>query len=212
MRFLLTFMAGALLVMVLSAGIAAAQVDPTTSFASMPAPGQIMVCPTGDGSGLASVGNVINIQVFDVTGLPMAGLNWNDFEVDGVPPGGLADGFNPPSAWDQPPAGFVNLGGGAYQLIGTFIAGGVAPQAMVKVRGVILGSPPLPLIMNSPDRNGDGIVNLTDVGFFALALGAAYDWRFDYNGDGIINLSDTGFMALHIGHGYPMGYVMDPVD
>lgn len=206
------FAAGTLLVVVLSAGIAAAQIDPANSFATMPAPGQIMVCPAGDGSTLASVSNVINIQVMDVTGLPMAGFVFSDFEVDGVPSAGLADGFNPPSTWDQPAVGFANLGGGAYQLTGTFIAGGVAPQAMVKVQGVILGSPPLPLIMNGPDRNADGVVNLTDIGFFAQVLGGAYDWRYDYNGDGTINLSDAGIMALHIGHNYPLGFAKDPVD
>jgi hypothetical protein len=211
MRTRLASVAGFMLVVLVSALPVQAQVDPTTSFAGMPTPGWIMVCPAGDGSTLAASGTQIRVQVFDVTGLPMAGLPSAAFEVDGVPPGGIADGFNPPNVWDTQPGGFTNLGGGGYLLAGTFIAGGVAPQAMVKVMGVLIGGAPLPLRMNSPDITGDGVINLSDIGIFASLIGSG-DWRADFNGDGLVNLTDIGLLVPHIGHTLPPGFVVDPVD
>ncbi|MCP4573454.1 MAG: hypothetical protein GY838_13945 [bacterium] len=55
--------------------------------------------------------------------------------------------------------------------------------------------PVLPIRINSPDINADGLVNLSDSGFFATDLFIGpYDYRSDFNGDGSINLSDAGII------------------
>jgi hypothetical protein len=64
--------------------------------------------------------------------------------------------------------------------------------------------------VNSPDINGDGIVNLADVGAFAADYVTGYAFRSDFNGDGVLNLIDVAVMAAHFGHGPPC--IPDPVD
>jgi hypothetical protein len=58
----------------------------------------------------------------------------------------------------------------------------------------------LPIVMNSPDIDGDGRVNLTDTGFFAHdLLFGPYSYRSDFNADGVINLTDAGMIMENIG-------------
>ena len=53
---------------------------------------------------------------------------------------------------------------------------------------------------NSPDINGDLIVNLTDISLFAVDFfGAVYMYRSDFNYDGAINLTDLAMLAPTIG-------------
>ena len=59
--------------------------------------------------------------------------------------------------------------------------------------------PPLPLRANSPDFNGDRLVNLTDITLFIQDYGSEYAYRSDFNWDGIINLSDISLMSQAIG-------------
>jgi len=57
----------------------------------------------------------------------------------------------------------------------------------------------VPLRFNSPDLNGDGIVHLTDVGFFSSDYYSGYNFRSDLNGDGQLNLSDVALIARSYG-------------
>lgn len=46
------------------------------------------------------------------------------------------------------------------------------------------------------DINGDGVVNLADIGLFAsLIISPVYDPRVDLNCDGVVNLVDVGLFA-----------------
>lgn len=56
---------------------------------------------------------------------------------------------------------------------------------------------------NSADINGDGVVNLSDGGFFTQDLFGAYNYRSDFNYSGTINVSDAGFMSNGIGAACP---------
>ena len=48
----------------------------------------------------------------------------------------------------------------------------------------------------TPDINGDGVVNLADVGLFAsLFFSGAYQAAIDFNCDGVLNLADIGIFA-----------------
>lgn len=59
--------------------------------------------------------------------------------------------------------------------------------------------PPVPLSFNSPDINGDGIIDLVDVGYFATDYFNTYDYRSDFVCDGVVNLGDLGVMASGLG-------------
>jgi hypothetical protein len=56
----------------------------------------------------------------------------------------------------------------------------------------------LELSFNSSDFDGDGVVNLTDVGFFTGYLGGTA-YAADFNHDGIVNVSDAGMMVTTLG-------------
>ncbi len=61
----------------------------------------------------------------------------------------------------------------------------------------------LQISFNSADINGDGVVNLSDGGFFTQDLFGAYSYRSDFNYDSAINVSDAGFMANGLGAACP---------
>ena len=58
------------------------------------------------------------------------------------------------------------------------------------------------LRINSADIDGDGRVNLTDVGIFNSDLGGSA-YRSDFHWDGVVNLSDAGMMAAALGAACP---------
>ncbi len=52
----------------------------------------------------------------------------------------------------------------------------------------------------SPDENGDGVVDLTDLGAWAVSYSSppkTYKWYRDFTGDGIIGLGDYTYIASH---------------
>jgi hypothetical protein len=56
----------------------------------------------------------------------------------------------------------------------------------------------------NPDINGDGVVDMKDIGEAAKAYGATpqhprWDGKCDMNGDGIINMKDLVYIASHFG-------------
>lgn len=60
----------------------------------------------------------------------------------------------------------------------------------------------LGLAFTSADIDGDGLVNLTDVGFFTSYLGG-WDSAGDFTNDGVVNISDAGLMAGALGASCP---------
>lgn len=90
---------------------------------------------------------------------------------------------------------------GYTSIVGPFRAGGQIPpgtQPSVLVAGDAIWDTDLPLTVNSPDVNGDLVVNLADVAALASALGSD-DWRADFNVDGVINLGDIAIFVGRIG-------------
>ena len=68
-------------------------------------------------------------------------------------------------------------------------------------------NPGLPLKFNSPDINGDLVVNLSDIVAFTQLLGGNFGdnplFAGDFNNDGTINLSDVVRMTGGIGAACP---------
>ena len=73
----------------------------------------------------------------------------------------------------------------------------------VMISGTPLSSGDLNIGHNSTDINGDGSVNLTDVGFFAGDYFGAYTFRSDFHHDGVLNLSDVAKLGPSIGASCP---------
>jgi hypothetical protein len=74
----------------------------------------------------------------------------------------------------------------------------------IYVEGSALSQPPLPhLQYNSPDMDGNLLINLADVVTFADVLFGAYDYCADFLWDGAVNLSDVVTLATHRGHVCP---------
>lgn len=63
----------------------------------------------------------------------------------------------------------------------------------------LTSSPGFNLNTNSPDINGDLVVNLSDLGLLANDLSSGYAYRSDFYYDGILNLSDIGKFATSVG-------------
>jgi len=61
----------------------------------------------------------------------------------------------------------------------------------------------LPLQFNSPDINGDHLVNIADVAIFAGDYFGSYHFRSDFRRDGVINLTDLAIFAQAMGANCP---------
>ena len=81
-----------------------------------------------------------------------------------------------------------------------YAGGNSQAVCLVKINGNALTSNNgLLLSFNSSDINGDGLVNLSDGGFFGQTLFGSYNYNSDFNYDGSVNVSDAGFMASGLG-------------
>lgn len=167
-------------------------------------PVTLLVVPDGSGPGLTAA-RTINRQAVDATvvvhaiedgfGWPLVGsprdqwsLGWDGAGVaactDGLAPDHdtLADGS---TAWSAP----LRAGGHSHGLARPYWL----TQPMLANAG-------LALQVNSPDLNGDLVVDLIDVTQFAQDYaGGAYQFRSDLSYDGVVNLSDIIPMVQHYG-------------
>lgn len=74
----------------------------------------------------------------------------------------------------------------------------------VVVNGVpMLYNEGLALNFNSPDINGDGWVNLSDLVEFTEDYYGGFAFRSDFMRDGVVNLSDVAYMAAGMGTACP---------
>lgn len=139
----------------------------------------------------------INMVLRDGFGDPIANFPASDMWIASqdngmVPCGGTASAnFNTndlgETSWVNP----IFAGGNSQTLCIVYING----DALTSNGGLALS-------FNSADISGDGVVNLTDAGFFSGFLGGS-DYAGDYNFDGVVNVSDAGFMATSLGASCP---------
>lgn len=75
-------------------------------------------------------------------------------------------------------------------------AGGFSTDfTVVYINGLPLDQAPFALHFNSADMNGDGAVNLADVGNFSSVFYGVYHFSADFSADGVLNLTDVGRLA-----------------
>ena len=78
-------------------------------------------------------------------------------------------------------------------------AGASGEGLIIRVSGDALSQAPLDFLFNSPDINGDLLVNLTDVVLFSQNFFGPYNYNSDFFWDGVLNLSDIVLLAQGMG-------------
>jgi hypothetical protein len=167
---------------------AAACIEPHVQI--MASPGAAVVSPAGTTPSLADQGIVVGVMIQDCSLAPAVNFPAQDIFVASVAPtpaatcrnGSLADR-------DTDEMGYTTVSG--------VIAGGGWTEEGLRlhVSGIPCGEP-LPIRLNSPDINGDLVVNLGDFSIF----GQDYDtarFRSDFNHDGIVSLHDFSVFGQH---------------
>jgi len=170
-------------------------VDPANSSASSGA-GCLLVCPQGDGPTIASTGATISVTVMDNTPAPIVGIPAADFWLIGC-----ADALSLCGGSGSINADSTTNASGQTTINGVLAAGGCDTGVKVVVQGALINSC-LPIATKSPDRNGDGQVQLIDFSLFKPAFGTnpASDTCFDFNCDGKIDLIDFAQFSAHWQH------------
>jgi hypothetical protein len=65
----------------------------------------------------------------------------------------------------------------------------------VYVSGIPANSPAMDIQINSPDINGDFVVNISDLAMFVSDYVGTYHYRSDFSWDYVLNLSDVVYMS-----------------
>lgn len=182
-------------------------IDPCKSTAVVGGAGDfcVMVCPAGDGDQMSTQGATITITVLDGSSAPIAGIPATDFYVIDCDPildmtlCGGSSSSNATAATDE---------FGVTTMEGDIAAGGCADGLSVVVQGFVITDEPacttptcLPILIRSPDMNGDLVVNLADFSAFGLAYPPnTYAKCADFNCDLAVNLQDFSTFGLHYQH------------
>ncbi len=179
-------------------------IDPCQSSASS-AGGVLLVCPVGDGPTLSSIGAMVSVTLEDCGGAPVQGIPAQNFWIQGKADPQLLCGGSLSSSADAA----TDLSGQT-TMSGSIAAGGYLGDGVYAVAEgyMIQGTDglcdnPLPLVLVSPDINGDLVVGLADLAIFATAFpsgGGTVDPRMDFNGDGKIDAADLSLFAVHFLH------------
>jgi hypothetical protein len=166
----------------------------------------VMVLPDGSGAALtnaAIVGSTVDASItlylLDWAMAPVANFPREDMWIESAD-GGLAmcaagtiadanTNANGEAFWVQP----LRAGGASEALTVVMING----AALVSGAGLAIS-------FNSPDINGDGVVNLTDVTLFTTDFyGGVYAFRSDFHYDWSVNLSDVLPLVHGLGSSCP---------
>lgn len=181
------------------AGLASAGVpSDALSTASAAGSATILITPAGTGTNIGAAGATVTVTVVDATGAVIAGYPFQDIYLDDdstgeislCQGGSVADG---------------NTNASGVTTISGAISGGGFTQAGLQVflAGVPLQQAALPINANSCDINADLVVNAIDLGDFAADFTGAYNFRSDFVFDGVVNLPDVGEFAIHNGETCP---------
>lgn len=159
----------------------------------------VLICPRGDGPTLAEAGAVITLTYTDLPGgqpLPGIGPAWSPGGCNGgivwCGPDPTSDG--PTDANGQTTVSGVLAGGGYDTEISWLVGGMPLPYCYQQY---------VPLVLVSPDIDGDLDVDLVDLSLFAFAYASPpkpYDQRFDFDGSGSVDLVDFALFANHYNH------------
>jgi hypothetical protein len=166
--------------------------------------GVLLVCPQGDGPTLADIGATIDFVVMvgsDPVPYPSHAMPPSDIWVSSMDNRGLLCRGSYSSDADD----WLDENGHG-TISGSIAASGYADRVYVVAAGMAIQGTdecdnPIPLVLVSPDIDGDSVVNLGDVGILATGLtSGGHDPRIDFNGDGVLNVVDLSMFAEHYLH------------
>ncbi len=196
--FLLLVMAGSAQICLAITGVPSLDLSEANIAYSGPGVPSLMVVPDGSGNPFteahdetgAVVDATITMYLRDPQGDPIVNFPledlWLETDDDGLVP----------CTWGPNPDNHTDINGMTQWTQPVFAGGHSQGPVFVMINGSRMTSNAgLPLRFNSPDINGDGIVNLSDTGVLASDYYIGYQFRSDFNGDGQLNLSDVGLYA-----------------
>jgi hypothetical protein len=154
----------------------------------------LTACQLADGT---SVDGTITVTLLDANTDVIAGFPAEDLWLESV------DGGMVPCVGGSTADGDTDENG-VTDFQNALNAGGWSlANATVVVSGDAITSAVFGLHFNSADMNGDGVVNLADVGSFSTIFYGAYDFSADFFADGVLNLADVGLLATGVGAACP---------
>jgi hypothetical protein len=159
--------------------------------------GEATLTPGGLAQSLATYGVIVTVTVRDINGLPIPAFPAQDIWLDD---NGSAD-INLCQSGSTADA---QTDGDGFTTISGVMAGGGNTQAGLSAyaSGVAIaggGGPSLSIDLNSPDINGDRIVELADISLFQSdTLPPSNAFRSDFTHDGIVDLGDISLFSSWI--------------
>jgi hypothetical protein len=178
--------------------------DLSEAFIAYDDPGvpSLMVVPDGSGNPFTEahdeqgdvVDATITLYLRDPAGAPIPNFPFEDLWLE------TADGGVVPCIWSMIADQNTDANGMTLWTNPPVAGGHSQGPVLVFVNGSALTSNPgLPLRFNSPDINGDLVVNLQDLAILAPDFFSGYNFRSDLNGDSYLNLTDVSIFAQHLG-------------
>ena len=162
----------------------------------------MLLVPDGTGSRFTEAhdeqGNVVDATITlylrDPAGMPIPNFPLEDMWLE------TTDGGPATCYWGVRASQNTDRNGVTYWVDPALAGGYSEGPVLVMVNGTALTSNSgLPLRFNSPDINGDLVVNLADVILLAGDFFSDYNFQSDLSGDGVLNLSDISLFAQHFG-------------
>lgn len=200
----------ALLVLpVLAAASPVPDLDNSTATLYYHGPVSLCVVPGGGGDLLSEartldgtpVDATVHVWIYDGMANPIFAFPWEDIWLESTA-GSLAACY-PLGVMADAATDFD----GYTSFSGALSAGGHSAVGE-KLQVLIVGTPvdccDLDIRFNSPDVNGDRVVDLTDVFLFSQAyLSGAYEYAADFFADGVLDLSDLVVFSRHVNASCP---------
>ena len=189
-------LSAAILLGLVNVAMADSRIPDPTKCSATSASGSINITPAGHGPALGELGLMIQITIVDPAGYPLPGFPFQDiwlddagtYEISMCPNGCVADANTDENG--RTTISRIPCGGGS---------------TMSGLRAIVIGEPitgtrPLDINVNSPDLNGDLVVNVLDLANLAMDYAdPAYNFRSDMTCDGLENIADIGEFAMHYG-------------
>ena len=164
-------------------GVATAGIPDETQSTASSAGGVVLITPAGTGGSIADAGAMVTVTVLDAGGLPVPNFPFQDIWL-GHP------GDNSIALCQGGSTADLNTNASGVTTIGGVISGGgFSNTTQVYINGTPLAQAPLGVALNSPDINGDLVVNLNDFSAFGADYNTAA-FRSDIVFNGAVDLAD----------------------
>jgi hypothetical protein len=179
-------------------GVASAGIPSEVESSAVSAGGTVLITPAGTGGSIANAGATVTVTVLDAGLLPVPNFPFQDIWLgnDGVSGDNIAlcQGGSTADA-NTNASGITTIGG-------VISGGGYGTSTQVYINGTPLAQAPLAVALNSPDINGDLVVNLNDFSAFGVDFSTG-EFRSDFVFNGVVDLADFSRFGQTFGETCP---------